>query len=401
MHFFLIVRHFPPEISGGARRPYLLSKALTQLGHKVTIVSPFKLSEEESSIQIPHPAIPNASSQNSMHVAEKKSSNSIIQVVQRVKSFLRQWFLWPEPNIRWAKKAEVHLLKTLPNISPKPDVIITTSPPESLHIVGANLKRKTGIPWVAEMRDTWVETPHRKILERSKIRAVIEKKIARNYLVKADGLTTVSDAVLVEAKKYIHHDTPVCLIDHFSIPSEGDFHLPNEDLNIVHTGGFELSDRNRILSNLLFNIEKCQRVRDESLPIIHLHLAGRLSSSELDQISKKYEFKITFHGQLSLQLSRDIQNASDALVLHTPPDSHALPGKYAEYCFAKKPILYLGGGNWLNLADADKLLHLLKHLPTLKKGTTVSSGSGFTSNEAALKLSKFIQEEILTKSSIK
>ena len=401
MHLLLIVRHFPPEISGGARRPYLLSNALAQLGHKVTIVSPFQLPDAEDFIQIPHPAILNAHSRELLKNHQTNSSISIINVVHQIRSFFRQWLLWPEPNIRWAKKVESHLLMTLPSLDPRPDVIMTTSPPESLHIVGANLKRKTGIPWVAEMRDTWVETPHRKILEQSKIRSEIEKKIARNCLAKADGLTTVSNAVLSEAKKYIHRNTPVCLIDHFSSPSKGDFPLPNKDLNIVHTGGFELSDRRRILSDLLFNIEKCQKVRDQSLPIIHLHLAGRLSPSELDQISKKYEFKITFHGQLSLQLSRDIQNSSDALVLHTPADSHALPGKYAEYCFAQKPILFLGGGDWLNLADADKLLHLPKHLPTLKKGVTVSHVSGFTSDEAASKLSKFIQTEILKTNPIK
>ena len=41
------------------------------------------------------------------------------------------------------------------------DVVITTSPPSSVHFVGAAVKRATGARWVADLRDSVVAHPHR------------------------------------------------------------------------------------------------------------------------------------------------------------------------------------------------------------------------------------------------
>ena len=41
------------------------------------------------------------------------------------------------------------------------DVVITTSPPGSVHLVGAAVKRATGARWVADLRDSLVAHPHR------------------------------------------------------------------------------------------------------------------------------------------------------------------------------------------------------------------------------------------------
>ncbi len=41
------------------------------------------------------------------------------------------------------------------------DVVITTSPPGSIHLVGAAVKRATGVRWIADLRDSLVAHPHR------------------------------------------------------------------------------------------------------------------------------------------------------------------------------------------------------------------------------------------------
>ena len=46
------------------------------------------------------------------------------------------------------------------------DVVLTTSPPSSVHFVGAAVKRATGIPWVADLRDSLIAHPHRRGDER-------------------------------------------------------------------------------------------------------------------------------------------------------------------------------------------------------------------------------------------
>ena len=39
----------------------------------------------------------------------------------------------------------------------KPDIIVTTSPPHSIHRIGAILQQQWQKPWVMDLRDTWIE----------------------------------------------------------------------------------------------------------------------------------------------------------------------------------------------------------------------------------------------------
>ena len=62
---------------------------------------------------------------------------------------------------------------------------ITTSPPSSVHLIGAAVKRATRIPWVADLRDSVVAHPHRDA-ERAAVRVkeqgehAIAKLVTRN-----------------------------------------------------------------------------------------------------------------------------------------------------------------------------------------------------------------------------
>ena len=35
------------------------------------------------------------------------------------------------------------------------DVIVSTGPPHSMHLIGLALKRRTNLPWIADFRDPW------------------------------------------------------------------------------------------------------------------------------------------------------------------------------------------------------------------------------------------------------
>ncbi len=68
-------------------------------------------------------------------------------------------FLVPDENVSWnltAIPAAIRIVKR-----EQIDVVVTTSPPSSVHLVGAAVKRATGIPWVADLRDSVVAHPHR------------------------------------------------------------------------------------------------------------------------------------------------------------------------------------------------------------------------------------------------
>ena len=79
--------------------------------------------------------------------------------------------------------------------------MITTSPPSSVHLVGAAVKRATGIPWVADLRDSLVAHPHRdaeRLLVRAKEQG--EHPSHGSSRAQADAIVTVSEAIAEEMR---------------------------------------------------------------------------------------------------------------------------------------------------------------------------------------------------------
>ncbi len=358
MHILLITRHYPPEVSGGARRPYLLTKALREAGHRVSIVAPFVPPGEKDFIVVKHP-VPH------INIDQDIKKTSIPQRPTPVRNFLRQWLLWPDPEIRWVRR----VVKKVAAAKIEPDWILTTSPPESIHWAGSRLQSLLKAPWLAEFRDTWIVHPHRQILAQSAVRRYFEKRLARKVLRNVTAVCCVSEYVMEEIGAYLPANTAAAIMGHFSDPPPTPMCLDDADFNLVHTGGFTLSDHRRQLAPVLDSIQKQAQKRGD----IHLHLAGRLSEEEKKLCQQTHAFKITYYGELPLEKARALQAGADALLLITPHKSHALPGKYAEYCMSGRPILFQGGGDWLKLAqDNLGLLPLQTSLQSLEKHQTVS-----------------------------
>jgi len=361
--------------------------ALPSLGHKVTLITPFQQEDDPDHIFIAHPV---TTVSNLTHPTYTADGPSLLQSsATPLRDWLRTWLLWPDAEIRWCRKVERYL-KTH---KLAPDWLITTNPPESLHTIGARLATRMGCKWLAEFRDNWTVDPHREILETSKTRVAIEKRIAKHSLKPVNAVMVVSEAVLSEVRTLTPQDTPALIIGHFSEALEDTRHLPDEDLNIVHTGGFTLSHRQREIGPLLDIFEQAALVR----PNLHLHLAGGLTPEETQMAQTAQatqNFKVTLYGAQPLPVCRALQAGSDALLLYASETSQSLPGKYAEYRFANKPILVLGYGPWTGLLDDPSAITPLKGgLGTVQKGDTskATPPEGLDGLSAGAKLVQFIE----------
>lgn len=91
-----------------------------------------------------------------------------------------KWYQTPDAFIGWLPSA---LFKAQEVVKKeKPNVIYSTSPPVTSHLIAMLLKKKTGLPWVADFRDPWTDNMitnyptnfHRRIEEK------IEHKIGKN-----------------------------------------------------------------------------------------------------------------------------------------------------------------------------------------------------------------------------
>ncbi|MCL1973859.1 MAG: glycosyltransferase family 4 protein [Bacteroidetes bacterium] len=72
---------------------------------------------------------------------------------ERAALFIRSNFFFPDPRCFWRRPSVRYLTKRLKKEAV--DWIITTGPPQSMHLIGKDLHKKTGIPWLADFRDPW------------------------------------------------------------------------------------------------------------------------------------------------------------------------------------------------------------------------------------------------------
>jgi glycosyltransferase involved in cell wall biosynthesis len=98
-----------------------------------------------------------------------------------------KWFQPVDPFIGWMPFALRAALKIVEE--EKVDLLFSTSLPNTCHLVALMLKKKLGLPWVADFRDPWTQNPYvtypKPIL---KIEEQMEKVVIRN----ADKVTTTN-----------------------------------------------------------------------------------------------------------------------------------------------------------------------------------------------------------------
>src|SRR6185437_8103193 len=122
------------------------------------------------------------------------------------------------------------------------DAIMTTSPPPSVHLIGAAVAAATSTPWVADLRDSWLAHPHREY-ERRGVRAkrAVERRMARMVAHRATALVAVTDAIAAElAGLDAGAAAKTHVIGHGVDLSDfaGLDHAPPDRFTIVHTGAF-------------------------------------------------------------------------------------------------------------------------------------------------------------------
>ena len=196
----LLTFHYPPRHTIGSIRPGALAKYLPQFGWEVVVVTPaggqkgprpparvlethYEDALESVKRKIPgldpHKAL---QSQLKMREATKPREKHFFgEAVACAKS----WLVYPETEKGWIPFA----LDTIQKIDFPVDVVLSTAPPITTHLIAKAAKRKFGCRWIADFRDLWatnLDNPHDVILRYR------DRRLERNCLSSADALVTVS-----------------------------------------------------------------------------------------------------------------------------------------------------------------------------------------------------------------
>lgn len=261
---------------------------------------------------------------------------------QRLMLWIRSNLFVPDPRKSWVKPSVKFLAKYLRKHPV--DVIVSTGPPHSMHLIGLRLHAKTGIPWVADFRDPWTKMFYFKHLGLG--RRALRKHHALEKAVLDSANAVISVSPLVQEDFVRMTSTPVHLItngfdaDDFSAP------LPKRKDNafrIVHTGLFA-SDGNP-LKLWLSLAAKCAEDQefDEKL---HIILAGKVDDEITTAIRQAgLGHKLELPGYLPHDRSVEALRSSDLILLplrQDPEYRKVLPGKIFECIAAGKPVLGIG-----------------------------------------------------------
>ena len=278
--------------------------------------------------------------------AQKKSLG------QKISLWIRGNFFIPDPRCLWIRPS-VRFLRKYLREHPV-DVIVSTGPPHSMHLIARKVAAETGIPWVADFRDPWTKMFYFKHLELSPWAERKHERLERSVLDGADVVVAVSPLVQEEFKEMT--STPVELItngydeDDFDEAdkemrvSEEVTGSENEDcFNIVHTGLFAADGNPVVLWKVLAEIAAAD---GEFAAKLRIRLSGKTDKQIIEAISEAGLRKaIVSLGYVSHDEAVREQCGASMLILplrREPEYRATLPGKLFEYLASRRPVLGIG-----------------------------------------------------------
>ena len=264
-------------------------------------------------------------------------------------SFLKRLSMWvrgnlfmPDPRCLWIGPS-VRFLKKYLKEHPV-DIIVSTGPPQSMHLIARKVSLATGIPWVADFRDPWTKIFYFKHLMLGKRAERKHHELEQRVLDDATAVVAVSP--MVQADFAAMTKTPVCLVTNGYDESDyAEAVVPEKGFNVVHTGLLTAEGNPVELWKILG--DKCREDADFAASF-RLTLAGKTDETVLQSIRKAgLGDYLTDLGYIDHNKAVIQQRKASVLILpirEEPETKAILPGKLFEYLAARRPILGVGTG---------------------------------------------------------
>jgi glycosyltransferase involved in cell wall biosynthesis len=226
VRILIVAMYFPPAGGGGVQRPLRFAQHLVDLGFDVHALAPDDPKWVHRDPTLGFPAGVTVHRARNLGPASRRRGEREF----RPRLLLRR-ALVPDASVLWQLTAATAAARIARR--ERIDVVLTTSPPGSVHLAGATAKRLAGVRWVADLRDSLAAHPHR----RYDIRG--ERGLARLVGRYADRVVCASRAIAEEMGALVPAARLEvigngCDFDDFA----GLAYTPGERLRITHTGNF-------------------------------------------------------------------------------------------------------------------------------------------------------------------
>ena len=266
--------------------------------------------------------------------------------LQKIAMWIRGNLFRPDPRCLWIGPSVRYLKKYL--AEHPVDLIVSTGPPQSMHMIGRKLAAETGLPWIADFRDPWTKIFYFKHLSMTRATERWHEKMERRVLDEATAVVAVSP--LVQQEFQAMTQTPVELItngfDECDFPDGKCTEAaggPDRDFIITHTGLFAADGNPTRLWEVL--AEKCRK--DEKFRnALKINLVGKTDEQIIKSIGDAgLAPNLNDMGYQPHSVAIEQQRKASLLILplrKEPEYKAVLPGKLFEYLAAWRPVLGIG-----------------------------------------------------------
>jgi glycosyltransferase involved in cell wall biosynthesis len=354
MHILLIAYEFPPSPSPQSLRWAYLARHLTDLGHRLTVLT-IHLGGESAGLPALPPQIslhrtfagpvrgslaalrdrrlkfsqatgslPSNSSTPLTPIAVqsrkgwKQALSDTIQTMAANVLFpdvRGEWFPWARRRLELILKAD------------KPDIVISSHEPATSLELGL-LAKEQGIPWIADLGDPVLATytPSRW----RKRAGALEREVARS----ADHILVTTAAAATLLSQRHGRDERVTVItqghdsDSLHHATPGMFQA--DRLELLYTGSFYSFRRPEALLDAI-----------REIPEVRLNIASVSLPASIVERAREMPGQVRILGFLPHVQALGLQRQADILVNIGNADASQVPGKIYEYLGACRPILHL------------------------------------------------------------
>ena len=355
----IITYYWPPKGGVGVQRWLKLTKYLSKNNYHPIIytadggVSPLKDDSLSSivspKIKILKKKIFEPQSAFKLFAQGNPSSDILINenptFFQKISIWLRANLFIPDSRCFWIKPSIRFLDNYLRNNNI--DIVISTGPPHSMHMIALALKKKHNIKWIADFRDPWTEIEYFDKLPLLSISKKKHKKLEQNILTNADLVLSVSHSWGINLTKMGAQN--IHILTNGYDPDDYDYPISKTSSMQFRIGHFGLYNQLRDHSFFWETIKKISNNISDFNSNLELLFAGEVHGDFLNniqsyQLAEKLEYRSYLNHADTIQ-----QMMQCDILLVTQSDTKdalgRLPAKFFEYLGARRPILAIGKKN--------------------------------------------------------
>ncbi len=353
MKILLITYYWPPAGGSGVQRWLHFSKYLAENGAELVVYCPsdasYAVLDESLLTQVPknikllQQPIFEPNHLLSFFGGNKKQSsagflNPNPSFFEKRLQFIRANYFIPDARKYWVKPSVSYLQKYLELQSV--DVVITTGPPHSLHLIGLALKKSLNCKWIADFRDPWMEIDYFHQLPLTAGSVEKHRKMEREVAETADGIIVIGKSMQAYFQQF-NPNTEVITNGYDQVTSVATVAL-DKKFSITHVGMMN-ADRDPVV------LWKVLSMLKEEIPGFEADLLIKLIGKVAQEVRKNiYTYNLSesliFIDYLRHQEVLRHQSSAEVLLLavnKVPSAKGIITGKIFEYLQAGRPILVI------------------------------------------------------------